>query len=125
MSQELTSSAATVGVSAFLADISGLLAAFPAVSFVAMGMVGGLAGWALAMDRGELDVMPWRQMLCMLWRRLILGGCIGIAAGVWWADSPNAIGAWLMVTGLLSIDPVRGTQAVWERAMAMIPRAQK
>jgi hypothetical protein len=90
-----------------------------------MGCIGGIAGWALAMDRGELDKSNARQIACFLFRRLMLGACIGVAASVWWSDTEMNQGLWMLVTGLLSIDPVRGTRVAWDRILAMIPKATK
>jgi len=117
MADSLVTGSVAVAAAAVLADISGLLAAYPAISFMGMGAVGGLAGWGLAIDRGELDTAHFRIVLCMLGRRLLLGMCIGVAAAVWWADSKASQGMWMMTTGLLSIDPVRGIRAVWTRVL--------
>ena len=114
-----------VGASALLADISGLLQAYPLVSFCGMGMIGGVAGWALAMDRGELDAAAARGIFCFLSRRLMLGACIGISAAVWWADGRESQGLWMMLTGLLSVDPVRGIRALWTRFLERIPKGQR
>lgn len=123
-SSVITGSAA-VAAAAILTDVSGLLTAYPAVSFIGMGLTGGLAGWALAIDRGQLDHQGARFILCMLARRLMLGMCIGIAAVVWWSDVRSSQGLWMMLTGLISIDPVRGVKAVWERVLVMLPKAVK
>lgn len=111
-----------VGASAVLADISGLLQAYPLFSFCGMGMIGGLAGWALAMDRGEFDSAGARFVGCFLFRRIMLGLCIGVAAAVWWADTKESQGFWTFVAGLVAIDPVRGTQAVWNKVLGLLPR---
>jgi hypothetical protein len=125
MADSVTTVSVTIGTAAVLADVSGLLHSYPLVSFAGMGCIGGIAGWALAMDRGELDKSNARQILCFLCRRLMLGACIGVAASVWWSDTAVNQGLWMLITGLLSIDPVRGTRVAWDRILAMIPKATK
>lgn len=124
MADSAVTGSIAVATLAVLADISGVFHTYPVLSFVGMGMVGGLGGWALALDRGDLDHVPYRIILCMLGRRLILGACIGIAAATWWADDKTSQGLWVFLTGLLSIDPVRGVKAVWNRVFAKLTNGE-
>lgn len=125
MADSITPVSVTVGTAALLADVSGLLGTYPLVSFVGMGGIGGVAGWALAMDRGELDAASWRAILCLLSRRLLLGGCIGVATFVWWSDAPQNQGLWTMAVGLAAIDPVRAVKVVWDRFLEMLPKGAR
>lgn len=121
MADSVTTVSVTVGTAAVLAEFSGLLHSYPLVSFVGMGVVGGLAGWGMALDRGDLDQSTGRQILCFLFRRVLLGGCIGIGASVLWSDTPTQQGLWVFVTGLISVDPVRGVRAIWDRVLSRLP----
>lgn len=69
---------------AILAAARDLLVAYPIVGFVALGILGGIAGWAFAVEQGLLDESTARDHACFATRRAILGGCLGVAVWMMW-----------------------------------------
>ena len=112
----------TVTGASVFADVSQLLAAFPLLSFAAIGAVGGLSGYLLLADTGKLDELTWRSSLCVLVRRLILGAAIGTVVYVGWADESQARGLWLLATGIIATSPVEMIRKVVELAQSVLTR---
>lgn len=120
----LVSSAAAAGVGvSFLSDFSILFAAFPIFPFALIGMIGGLAGFGLAMERGgALDHSSAREIFCFLARRMLIGACIGVAVGLWWSDGKDNTnrGLWMLLTGLASTAPVEILRGAIDLAMVLV-----
>lgn len=95
------------GVFAMLAETTAMLERAPIVGFMAMGVLGAFAGWALAIESGKFDEHTGRQQMHSLIRRIGIGVAIGVAVGVWWNDQPGASrGMWMLVAGIVAAAPV-------------------
>ena len=95
------------GIIATLTETHRLFDANPMLGFIAMGLLGAFAGWALAIESGKFDEIDGRKQIHSLIRRAGIGVAIGVATGVWWADSPGASrGMWMLVAGVVAAAPV-------------------
>lgn len=95
------------GIIATLTETHRLFDQSPLLGFIAMGLLGAFAGWALAIESGKLDEVSGRAQATSLLRRIGIGIAIGVATGVWWADQPGASrGMWMLVAGVVAAAPV-------------------
>lgn len=95
------------GIIATLTETHRLFDQSPTLGFIAMGLLGAFAGWALAIESGKFDEIPTRRQMMSLLRRTGIGIAIGVAVGVWWADQPGASrGMWMLVAGIVAAAPV-------------------
>lgn len=95
------------GIIALLADTHALFDKAPMLGFICMGLLGGFAGWALMLDLGKLDGKSPGVIAVALLRRIILGLCIGIAAGISWGYfEGEARGIWMLGAGVAATAPV-------------------
>lgn len=95
------------GVFAMLAETTTMLDKAPMIGFIAMGLLGAFAGWALAIESGKFDELSTSQQMRSLLRRMGIGVAIGVAVGVWWLDQPGASrGMWMLVAGIVAAAPV-------------------
>ena len=116
------SAVTTVTGASVFADISHLLAVFPLISFAAIGMVGGAMGYLLLAEQGKLDSLSWRQSLCVMTRRVVLGAAIGTVVYVGWADQIEAKGLWLLATGVIATSPVELTKKMIDTMVGLFQR---
>lgn len=113
--------AAVTGASV-VTDVSHLLVTFPLISFACIGAVGGAMGYLLLAEQGKLDALSWRSSLCVLVRRLLLGGSIGTVVYVGWADQVETKGLWLLATGIIATSPVELTKKAIDLFVGLVSK---
>lgn len=96
-----------------LGGLRDLVAAYPLIGFVSMGVIGGLAGWAFAVEHGTLDQATLRGHLAFILRRVLLGGCLGVALWLAWESytlGPHLVG--MLAAGAIGAFPMRAYEYV-------------
>lgn len=96
------------GATLLLAALRDLLIAWPVIGFVCMGVIGGVAGYAFAVEHGALDEADLRGHLGFLFRRVALGWCLAVAVWmVWEAYSPATPLLGMLAAGVAGAFPVQ------------------
>ena len=93
----------------------------PMLGFVCIGGLGGIAGWALAVETGRLDDHPLRGLACVLARRIVLGAIIGVCGGALWLDAGTASrGPWMFCVGVAATAPVEISRVAMQALTRLI-----
>ena len=109
------------GFVATLTESGVLFDRVPMAGFVAIGAIGGVSGWALAVEMGKLDSHPLRGHVCVLARRIVLGMAIGVAVGALWLDAgTSSRGLWMLGTGIAAAAPVEIAKAAIDSMVRLI-----
>ena len=109
---------AVVGV---LADLQAVYLSSPLLGFLTCGVLGGLAGWAFALEQGKLDRVKWRPHVCFVARRLLLGVTFAVMAWLVWPVDKGAMPTGgMLTTGLLAAFPLEVVAALKDTALEFL-----
>lgn len=111
---------ALVGV---LDDVQALYLSSPLLGFLTCGLLGGLAGWAFALEQGKLDRVKWRPHVCFVARRLLLGVTFAVMAWLVWPVDKGAMPTGgMLTTGLLAAFPLEVVAALKDTAIDFLKK---
>lgn len=100
------------GFLALLGETTTLFDRAPVLAFMAMGVLGAFAGWALMVETGRWDDRSGRAQLKSLFLRAGIGVAIGAAISMYYLDQEAASrGMWMLVTGMAAAAPIDAAQA--------------
>jgi len=109
------------GLIGALAEIQMLYLSNPLLGFLTCGVLGGLSGWAFALEMGKLDRVEFRRHVCFVARRLMLGVTFAVMAWIVWpVDTGKLPSGGMLTTGLMAAFPIEVVAALKDTAMEFL-----
>lgn len=106
-----------------LADIQAVYLSSPLLGFLTCGVLGGLAGWAFALEQGKLDRIKWRPHVCFVARRLMMGITFAVMAWlIWPVERDHMPTGGMLTTGLLAAFPLEVVAALKDTAIDFLKK---